>query len=185
MTSIKKLTQKRLKKNLIRVGQISTAILVVFGVLWIPFIKEIANGRLFSYLQSVQAYISPPIAAVFILGILNKKLNAKGATARLWSGFVLGITRLVLEIFKDSLQSSAIAQAIIGINFLHFAIILFIVCSLVHLIVSSITAGDDKDLSQITMSWEKKSTATNTPTSDIIWSVALALSVFGIWLYFS
>ena len=43
-------------------------VLVGLGLLWIPLMKYI-SAQLYVYLQSVQAYISPPIAAVFLLGV--------------------------------------------------------------------------------------------------------------------
>src|ERR1700741_3806234 len=57
------------EKQLVFVGRIATGVLVVLGLLWVPFIK-LPSSQLYIYLQSVQAYISPPIAACFILGIL-------------------------------------------------------------------------------------------------------------------
>jgi solute:Na+ symporter, SSS family len=77
------------------VGQASTGVLVCFGLLWIP-LMQLISGQLYQYLQSVQAYISPPIAAVFLLGLIWKRVNARGAMAALLTGFVLGMARLVL-----------------------------------------------------------------------------------------
>jgi Na+/proline symporter len=57
----KKLRPQAREKTLVLVGQISTMFLVVFGLAWIPMMKLI-SGQLYQYLQSVQAYISPPIA---------------------------------------------------------------------------------------------------------------------------
>jgi SSS family solute:Na+ symporter len=57
------------EKRLVLVGQVATVALVILGLLWIPFMKFI-SGELYKYLQSVQAYISPPIAAVFCWGYL-------------------------------------------------------------------------------------------------------------------
>ena len=34
---------------------------------------------------------APPFAAIFLLGILSKRMNAQGATAAVFSGFVFGI----------------------------------------------------------------------------------------------
>ena len=59
------------------------------GLLWVPFIHLISS-QLYIYLQSVQAYISPPIAACFVFGILWPRLNAQGAITSLLTGFVLG-----------------------------------------------------------------------------------------------
>ena len=71
--------------------------LVGLGLAWIPFMKLI-SGQLYQYLQSVQAYIAPPIAAVFLLGILWRRVNCAGAMAALVTGFVAGLGRLVLEL---------------------------------------------------------------------------------------
>ena len=89
---------------------------------------KLISGQLYQYLQSVQAYISPPIAAVFLLGILWKRLNAHGAMAALITGFVLGMGRC-RELNRG--RSAAGCSAVRDINFLHFAILLFVVCSVV------------------------------------------------------
>ncbi len=91
--------------------------------------RSLAGGTLYTYMQSVQAYISPPIAAIFLLGLFWKRLNAAGAMAALWTGFVLGFARIAMEVAKvDTLFAT--------MNFLHFAIALFAVCSVVLIGVS-------------------------------------------------
>ncbi|MGB1552535.1 MAG: sodium:solute symporter family transporter, partial [Schleiferiaceae bacterium] len=65
-------------KELVRAGRISTIVLVALGIAWIPMMQMIEGG-LFQKLQSIQAYISPPIAAAFLLGIFFKKINSAGA----------------------------------------------------------------------------------------------------------
>ena len=81
------------ERQLVVVGKLATLLLVGFGLLWIPLMKHI-SGQLYVYLQSVQAYISPPIAAVFLLGVFWKRVNSAGAIASLATGFVLGAARL-------------------------------------------------------------------------------------------
>ncbi len=133
----KKLRPQATEKQLVWFGQVSTAILVCFGLAWIPIMK-LVSAQLYQYLQSVQAYISPPIAAVFLIGILWKRVNAQGAMAALLSGFVLGVLRLVLELNKGSLDGILLTYA--SINFLHFAIVLFVICSMILVFVSLMTA---------------------------------------------
>src|SRR5256885_8686186 len=58
---------------------------------------------IYIYLQSVQAYIAPPIAACFLLGVLYPRLNGTGALAALWTGLVIGTARLVLELARSDL----------------------------------------------------------------------------------
>ncbi|MBU1919630.1 sodium:solute symporter, partial [bacterium] len=83
----KKFRPETPEKRLVLVGQIATVVLVGFGLLWIPLMKLI-SGQLYQYLQSVQAYISPPIAAVFLIGVFWKRVNSRGAIASLITGFV-------------------------------------------------------------------------------------------------
>src|SRR5207247_9172585 len=83
--------------QLVNFGRIATGIMVLLGLLWVPFIHYISS-QLYIYLQSVQAYISPPISACFILGILWPRLNGSGAIASLLTGFVMGAARFVMEL---------------------------------------------------------------------------------------
>jgi SSS family solute:Na+ symporter len=124
--------------RLVFVGRVTTVILVIFGLAWIPFMKYV-SPQLYIYLQSVQAYIAPPIAACFLLGILSPRLNGRGALAALWTGFVLGFARLVLELSKASLTPGSLWSWYASINFLHFAALLFLLCSLILIVVSVLT----------------------------------------------
>ncbi len=120
-------------KKLVRVGQFSTALLVVLGLAWIPVLKLIEGG-LFQKIQSIQSYISPPIAAVFLLGLFHKRINEVGAKYSLLIGALLGSIRLILEIYKSSLSGFWLWYA--DMNFLHFALFLFLICSVVLILFS-------------------------------------------------
>ena len=126
------------EQRLVAVGRVTTVILVILGLAWIPFMKYV-SPQLYIYLQSIQAYIAPPIAACFLLGILNPRLNGRGALAALWSGFVIGMARLILELSKASLPAGTLWSWIAGMNFLHFAALLFVVCSAILIVVSFLT----------------------------------------------
>ncbi len=129
--------------RLVTVGRVTAAILVVFGLLWIPFMKYVSS-QLYIYLQSIQAYIAPPIAACFLLGLFFRRLNGAGAIASLWTGLVLGLLRLILELVngvtKTGLPDGTIWSWIAEINFLHFAVLLFVVSTAVLAGVSAFTA---------------------------------------------
>src|SRR5437660_11246351 len=85
------------EQQLVRVGRISAAAMVFLGLLWILFMNYILS-QIYIYLQVVQAYIVPPIAACFLLGLFYRRLNGSGAIASLLTGLVLGVLRLVLEL---------------------------------------------------------------------------------------
>lgn len=124
-------------RQLVVVGQVATGGLVVLAMLWIPLMSRI-SGQLYQYLQSVQAYISPPIAAVFLLGLFWTRVNARGAMAALGTGFVLGALRLVLELNNPG-SLGGVLHAYATMNFLHFAALLFAICVAV-MVVASLSA---------------------------------------------
>lgn len=128
------------EKELVFVGRLVTVAIVVLGILYVPMMKHLGGGQLFQYLQKIQAYISPPIAAVFLLGVFWKRLNGRGALASLVVGFVLGVTRLLLEFGSSAWgwKLGAVAP-LVEMNFLHFAILMFAVCVAVLAVVSMAT----------------------------------------------
>ena len=130
---------KSSEKELVLVGRLATTALVILGILWVPFIKYISS-QIYIYLLNVQAYISPPIAAVFILGILSKRVNGKGAICSLVAGAIIGAFRLVIELlFKAGKIEGSFIQLVAETNFLHFAIFLFLVSASVLIFVSLIS----------------------------------------------
>ena len=139
----KRLRPAATERQLVWVGRLSTVALTVLGLAWIPFV-EAAEGGLYVYIQSVQAYISPPIAAVFLFGLLWPRANARGALASLLVGLALGLGRLALEAMNgpagDGLADGSLAATLAEVNFLHIAVALFAVCTLVLVGVSLMTA---------------------------------------------
>ena len=183
----RKLRPQAQEKQLVWVGQIATVVLVGLGLLWIPMMRFI-SGQLYQYLQSVQAYIAPPIAAVFLMGIFWKRANARGAMAALVTGFVLGMGRLVAEINKDELEGWLYTYA--DINFLHFALILFVVCKVVLAVVSlTAPSPSEAQLAGLTYGAAEPGEAEGSDPVwrrwDVVLSVVLALCVGLVWLYFS
>ena len=81
--------------RLVWVGRAATTVMVLIALLWIPVIQG-ARG-LYDYLQGIQAYLAPPIAAVFFLGVFFRRLNAAGCLAALVAGFALGLFRLAVD----------------------------------------------------------------------------------------
>ena len=172
------------ERGLVIVGRIATVALVGFGLLWIPFM-DLISGQLFTYLQSVQAYISPPIAAVFLIGILWSRANARGAIAALAVGFVLGIGRLILEMNKANLDGFLLTIA--EINFLHFAVILFAVSVLALVAFSLATPPPDEEHTRdLTVSGMAPSQEDSGQRRiDMVLSTVVLLVIGFVWFYFS
>lgn len=172
-------------RQLVIVGQGATILLVAFGLAWIPLMDQISTS-LYEYLQKTQAYIAPPVAAVFLLGVFWKRANGRGAIAAMVVGFVLGIGRLLTEINRDALSGPLRHYA--DINFLHFAALLFVVCSVVLVVVSfgGRPASEEK-LRGLTFATLPDGPDADGPAGrgQIGWTIVALVLVGGVWLFFS
>ena len=140
----KKFKPESSEKHLLKVGRIATVVIVILGILWIPVMSLIADV-LYEYLQSVQSLIAPGIAAVFLLGLVSRRITPAAGYIGLVSGFVLGMIRLVLLPFKESIESTSLAW-IIEMNWLYYCILLFVIVTVIMIVVSMFTerASEEK-----------------------------------------
>ena len=79
------------------VGRIATAAIVVLGICWVLVIKSL-HSDLYVYLQSVQGYLSPAIATLFLLGVFWKRATAPAALCAFLVGTVAGLARLAADL---------------------------------------------------------------------------------------
>ncbi len=183
----KKLKPYTSERRLLNIGKLATVMMVVLGIIWIPIMQKIGGGVLYQYLQSVQSYIAPPITAVFLLGVLWKRVNSQAAIVTLFSGLVVAALRITAEIFKDDL--SGILFQFATINFAHMAIFMFvfsvIICITISLLTNPPSYTAIAGLSFGTLTKEHKLENKQSITlSDIILSVLLVLIVITILSYF-
>jgi solute:Na+ symporter, SSS family len=104
------------QESLVRVGRITTLVLMVLSIVWIPMIEKYASS-LWQYIQAVLAYAVPPIVALFVLGLFWKRANATGARVGLIIGTMTGIYLFVSVAVTKSLD----------IHFLTSAALIFVV----------------------------------------------------------
>ncbi|NJB72128.1 SSS family solute:Na+ symporter [Saonia flava] len=185
----KKLRPNTPEKKLVRTGQIATVITVIIGIIWIPIMANI-SGVLYEYLQKVQTYISPPIAAVFLLGIFYKRINSQGAFVTLIAGFVVGALRLIMELGKSSLDPDGFFFKMADMNFLTFGAWFFLFCVIIAIVTSLLTKAPSaekvKNLTFGTVTEEEKANNKNSySTIDIIVSLAIVAVVIGIMIFFN
>ena len=179
--------------TLVRVGRVATAVIVVLGIAWIPVMKFVAGGALYVYLQSVQAYLAPPITAVFFLGVFAKRINSAGAVTGLIAGFLIGMGKLAAQIFSsmESIKGSLPSFVVFfgQFNWLYFCLVLFGVSVAIIVVVSLLTAkpspeklegltyatttGGAKD--EIRKSWNKW---------DVINTIVILSVIAAVYLFF-
>jgi SSS family solute:Na+ symporter len=141
-----KLRPHATQHQLVWIGRLATTVMVLIGLAWIPVIQG-ARG-LYEYLQGVQAYLAPPIFAVFFFGVFMKRLNAAGCLAALTTGFVLGVFRLLVDTpvtlkvagYEQGYSTGSLLWIVNNIYFQYYSLLIFIISSLVMIVVSYATA---------------------------------------------
>ena len=191
----KKIKPDMSEKSLIKIGKIATFVIVLLGIIWIPIMDKIGGGVMYQYLQNVQSYIAPPVTAVFLLGIIWKRVTSDGAIYTLISGLILLILRLGSEIyFQEEILSGTgghgIAFTFATINFAHMAIFMFIFSVFICICVSLMTVQPDygkiEGLSFGTMTHQMKKEFQNSfNKTDLILSLVLVVLVISILFYFT
>ena len=139
-----KMNPKADSQKLVRVGQITSFVVLIIAVLWSPLIGKFAS--LVSYYQEFVSYLAPPIVSAFLLGLFWKRSNAHGAFAGLMVGIVTAATIMALKFGFDIK---------VPIHFLMWAPILLVLSSLVNVLVSYSTGKPD-EVKVAENTWNKK-----------------------------
>jgi SSS family solute:Na+ symporter len=183
--------------KLVVIGRIATITVVLLGLVWIPIMKSIGSV-LYEYLQNVQSLIAPAIAAVFLLGVFNRKITPKAGQWGLLIGALIGLFRLCLMIFDPGSHFDAVTQklitdptlhtgifAILKINWIHFCIGLFFFTMLLMVVVSMFTPkAGEAQLQGITYFSQSPEQIKETRDSWNAWDVVTSLIVLGVCVAF-
>ncbi len=130
MDFFKKLRPQTSNEGLMRAGRIFTFVFMILAAAWAPQIQNFPS--LFQYLQSVLAYLSPPIVALFLVGLFWKRANGHGAFAALMVGFVIGVMGVTMLVL-------GVDTWLTRIHFLYMAVLMLITCSATIVVVSLLT----------------------------------------------
>jgi len=182
--------------ELVRMGRIATAVMVLIALAWIPVIQG-AHG-LYGYLQAVQGYLAPPIFVVFFFGVFWKRLNAQGCLWAMVVGFVIGGFRMVVDTpvtmklagFESGYAPGSFLWIVNNINFQYFSVLITVVSAVVMVVMSYATAvpdygrikgltfatASDADRARTRASWEKK---------DVFFSAFILACILSAYIYFS
>lgn len=175
------------QSELVHAGRIATIVVVALGIIWIPILRKL-SGSLYEYLQNVQAFIAPPITAVFLLGIFWKRINGKGALTALITGFILGMIKLTLE--SVSKNATGFVGDLANFNFLYFAPLLFAFCVLLMVVISLATpAPPEEKLKGLTFASltpeDKAESRASWNKWDVINTVIIISIIVLVMIYFS
>lgn len=184
------------ERQLVWMGRIATTVMVLIGLAWIPVIQN-ARG-LYDYLQSVQAYLAPPIFVVFFFGVFMKRLNGAGCLAALIVGFALGVLRLAVDTpvslklpgFENGYTPGSLLWIINNIYFQYYSLLVFLVSIAVMIVVSYLTTPPSEEqirgltFATITEEQRRESRA-SWNIGDVLASLVVVAVIVGAYLYFT
>ncbi|XP_074852557.1 sodium/myo-inositol cotransporter [Carettochelys insculpta] len=146
-------------RELMIVGRVFVAFMVIVSIAWVPIIVEMQGGQMYLYIQEVADYLTPPVAALFLLGIFWKRCNEQGAFYGGMVGFALGSVRLVLAFIyraPECNQPDTRPGFIKNIHYMYVATALFWITGIVTVIVSLCTPPPTKEQVRTTTFWSIK-----------------------------
>ena len=106
-----------------------------------------------------------------------------------WTGFALGIFRLVAEFMNNEGTITVAANSLLGryldINFLHFALFLFILCAIILVVVSRLTEPQPVASLELVTFQKNRTVTDDTRPKDMMITIGLLICVAILWLLFS
>ncbi len=88
-------------KTEVFVGRVATTVIVALGICWVLVIKSL-HSNLYEYLQSVQGYLSPAIAVLFLVGVFWKRATPQAALWAFSVGVIAGFFRLAVDLVMSN-----------------------------------------------------------------------------------
>jgi len=180
-------------KHLVRVGIISSVVVLAISIAIGGFLGRFGES-LFIYIQTLYAFLAPPFAASFLLGILWKRINAPGAIASVLFGYAFGAA-VKAYVYFDAAWADAIPAIPLHPAWLepygNQAAMTWVACMIVCVVVSLGTAPprSEQVTEQLTINWRKLNVFDNLGrhwyTSVVTWWLVFVALVVGLVVVFS
>ena len=144
------------EKEEILVGRVSGTIILGISIL-IAIILATAKVNLFVFIQALYSFIAPPFSAIFLLGMIWRKVSGKDAFITIIASFALSFFLKYLEF--GPLEDSTSALAGIVKPFAMQALITWVFAMIVCTISSLVTAPPDASqvTDGLTLNWKSLS----------------------------
>lgn len=131
---------KRLRPSLsdsqvVLVGRISSAIVMVLAILWST--QGARFSSIFAAINIIASDLAPPITTVFLFGVFWRRGTYQASIATLISGLTMGTAAFLVDL--PVFGSTRLLSDRLGISFLMQAWWMFCLCSLIYVTVSLAT----------------------------------------------
>jgi len=181
---IKKIRPTTPDKYVLRAGRISSLVVIILAISWSPWIGRFES--IFDAISIILSMLSPPVASVFVMGILSKRGNDKVALSTMIFGLVLGAIVFCLDF--EPISGSKLITDGLGIPFLMQAWWLFVLSTLFYIVLSYVSRprplAEIQDLiftRELVQGFKSRITGIKDPR---IWAGVLLLIMILLYSYF-
>lgn len=174
-------------KQLVRAGVFFSVIVLTVAIVFGRFISFF-EGSLFVYIQSLYAFFAPPFAAVFLLGILWKRINGAGALTAVILGFVFGIG---MKVYVTIIPAASSWHPAWLDPYSNQAAMNWVLCMVTCIAISLLTPrpAPERITDDVTVNWSKLNLfddlGNHWYSSVVTWWLLFVLMVVGLLLTFS
>jgi SSS family solute:Na+ symporter len=172
------------QKLLVRLGMVLTVVLLVVSMALAGFLSRLQDQGLFVYIQALYAFFAPPFSAVFLLGILWRRINGFGATVAVVLGFAFGLGVKVL-LSREGVDLPWLEP------FAMQAILNWLICMVLCVLFSLISAppAPEQVTDELTINWRRLNLLDDLGhrwyASVWLWWALFVLLIVGLILAFS
>jgi SSS family solute:Na+ symporter len=170
-------------RQLVVVGVVASVVVLAVAIVIGRFVGDLGGG-LFEYVISLYVLFAPPFAAVFLLGILWRRVNAPAALATVIVGMSAG---LALKIFLTNATDYPIWLN----SFPNQASILYLICVSTCVIVTLTTRPPrpEQVTDQLCMNWKRLNIFSNLGDrwykNVVFWWLSYSIVIILLMMYFT
>jgi len=147
------------------------------------------SNQIYQYLQSIQAYIGAPIAAIFLCGIFWKRATGKAALSTLVVGSLIGLIRFGTDVLsKMGYTDFGPFNILTGYAFLNYSVLMFFFCMILMVVISLMTEKPrPEQIEGLTFSAKTMSAGVDKTWNmvNVVLSILVVVIVIGIWAHFA
>jgi len=181
---VKRIRPSTPDKIVLRSGRIASLVVILLAISWSPWIGRFES--IFDAISIVLSMLSPPVASVFVMGILSKRGNDKVAMSTMIFGLAAGVIVFCLDF--DPISGSKLITDGLGIPFLMQAWWLFVGCVVCYLIMSLYTKprplAEIQDLIFTKDNFQGFKSRISSIKDPRIWTGILLIIMIALYIYF-
>lgn len=139
---VKRLRPQISDRRQVNFGRWTAGIVMILSIAWSPMIARFIS--IFDAINQILAMLSPPIATVFIMGVMWKRGTKQASAVTIITGFVLGVITFLIDF--PAFGDTKIITEKLHMPYMMQGWWLFVICMLLFTLVSLLTPKPGREV---------------------------------------